>query len=152
MPNKNTQYKNRASRQYGSGSMDLDDKNKVKRILKSLGADGIHFDWFIGIKYDDGTLGRADYDLYEMMTESETKYWDKIRHPDVICTTDFGTLIVEIDGKYHKDYDYDTDYDLLKPSVRYIKINKAFLKQEKITWKDWIVSTLDSVYGVKISS
>ena len=145
MPSKSTQYRNRITREHGSSGMDLDDKKRVRRFLYSIGGSDIQFDRFFTIRYDD-TIDYVHFDIYESMTQAESKKWNKIRHPDVICQFRGRPLIVEIDGKYHKDWDSDKDYDDVK-TIRYIKLNKEYLKKEGIPWEQWIFNILKDTYG-----
>ena len=136
MPAKHNQYRNRITRTYGSTGQDTGDKNKVKRILEKMGVTDIHFDMFLGITHEN------HYRFYSSMTKAQTMQFRKIRHPDVSCIMSDGRpLIIEIDGGYHGDFDYDRDYEEI--DILYVKLNKEYLKNENIAWADWIKYTLD---------
>ena len=138
MPAKHNQYRNRITRTYGSADMDTEDKNKVKKILKSMGATDIRFNMYLAIASYEPPL----YGVYASMSKAQVVATQKIRHPDVICEYAGGPLIIEIDGAVHKgDLDYDDDYEAL--SIPYVKLNKEYLKNENIAWADWIKYTLD---------
>lgn len=139
---KYNQYRNRITRTHGSSNMDLIDKNTVKKILQKLGFKQIQFDQFLCIMYDDWGWGSETYEIKNELTKDESRKYHTIRHPDIISYKDGQILIIEIDGKYHKDLDWDDDYDDI--DIPYIKINKEHLKKENISWYGYIIKELEA--------
>ena len=137
MSKKYNQLRNKRSREHGSEAMDLTDKLAVKKILENLGYVDIIFNSFLLRR------GETEYTFATTVEEEHLQSgWTLARLPDVIFRMDYYSkyCIVEIDGDVHKDYDTDDVYDEL--GIKYVKLNKTYLKQENITWEQWIKEML----------
>lgn len=146
MPSKYNQYRNRITKSHGSSNMDLIDKNTVKQILQKLGFKQIQFDQFLCIMYDDWGRGSETYEIKNELTKEESRKYHTIRHPDIVSYKNGYLIIFEIDGKYHKDADFDSDYDDL--DIPYVKLNKEYLKKTGMSWHDFIIQELKD-WGVE---
>ena len=130
--NKHNQARARATRASGSSDMDIEDKLKLKKILlEDFGYDSIERDLFLCVKPD------GYFEFHTSLSKDQAAKYIRIRHPDVVAwKVGKPGIIFEIDGKYHKDYDYDFDYEEL--GVKYCKLNKEYLEKENISWSAWI--------------
>ena len=133
-------YKNKVTRLRGSSGMDLADKNQVKKILEKLGATNIKYDQFL---LAPKNIEHRTTLVTSSVTEAECQEWKILAHPDITCWWQGGRLIVEIDGAYHKDYDYDKRYE--EYDLNYIKINKEHLRDIDMPWEDYILYQLGGI-------
>ena len=121
--------------------MDSDDKSHAKKILADLGFTQIQTDPFMVIDVTDNTYRFHDeitYAMRDMMTDV------KIRHPDILAFRNNKPLILEIDGRYHRDFDNDYDYDMV--GINYIKLNIQYLKKINMDWHTWITLELQRLH------
>ena len=133
---RHNQARQKYTRAAGSSSMDSTDKTRVKHILADLQFTQIQTDPYMIIELDN-TYRFHDTITYAMRDMMQDV---KIRHPDILAFKDGKAVIFEIDGKYHKDFDNDYDYDSVQ--IPYVKINKQYLKEIDMPWSTWVLMEL----------
>ena len=133
MTNKNNQYRAKITRAYGDENMDWEDKMRVTKFMERKGFT-CKTNLFLLVPRD--IEKQNTYYLTEQVS-SNVKDWRIVARPDVACFRGGKLrLLIEIDGAVHRTHDTRPLYDEL--GIKYIILNKWYLKAEGIECKDWL--------------
>lgn len=141
MARRHNQYRNRQTRRMGSEEMDFEDKARVVKIMEGHGYRCGTNKFLLTPRFDVMPDAPAEaFVVQSTVPESMLRKWKLSARPDITCYDLEGNpvLIIEIDGKYHRNFDHHAVYDEL--GVPYIQINKEHCDVTGTTWEDWIVS------------